>query len=182
MGRKNTESHEDSQMYAGQTLGDKMTLVGYDEMMTDDGNGNNYDATPNGNEWTSGFIGAGSGDGSQETTQLSVQANKTINAFKLKQLRASVYGSADDNKPLPESFSVNEGMDTGAKAVAGWLNSIGMDQYYNSFVNSGFNTMQYIKQIDDMSYLAMLDPPISNLAHKILIIKSISKMTDDVGD
>lgn len=60
--------------------------------------------------------------------------------------------------------------------------SIEMDAYYNSFVNSGFNTLEFVQQIDDISYLAMLDPPITNLAHRLLIFKNILSMTGQAGD
>merc|ERR1712083_775272 len=141
-------------------------------MVTDDGDGGV-------DQETAGFIG----DGSMTSTQspnLSVQANKTINAFKLRQLRESM--AIAEDKALPNTFQEDEGIGTGAKEVAAWLNNIGMDRYYTSFVNSGFNTMQFIQQIDDMSYLKMLDPPITNLAHRLLIFKKISAMTEDVGD
>ena len=168
--RKGTESMEDSQMYAGNTLGNQTTLVGYDEMVTSDGSMNNTD------EWTAGFIGDGS---ITHPANLSAQANKTINAFKLRQLRDSMVA---EDKPLPETFDENEGFDTGAKEVAEWLHSIKMDAYYNSFVNSGFNTLKFVQQIDDMSYLEMLDPPITNLAHRLLIFKNIMSMTGHAGD
>ena len=155
--RKNTESNdEDSQMYAGQ-------LIGYDEMVTTDGSMNDTA------KWTAGFIGDGS---MTQPANLSMQANKTINAFKLRELRDSMVA---EDKPLP-NICENEGFDTGAKEIAEWLHSIEMDAYYNSFVNSGFNTLKFVQQIDDMSYLAMLDPPITNLAHRLLIFKNVSSM------
>merc|ERR1712228_194767 len=173
--RKNTES--DSHMYGTQTLGgDKMTLIGYDDMITADGNVDDGDVV------TSGFIGDGSMTQTPGNTNsmLGGQAGKTINAFKLRQLRESM--AVAEVKPLPNTFNEHEGIGTSAQEVAGWLNSIGMDAYYNSFVKSGFNTMNFIKQINDMSYLAMLDPPINNLAHRILIFRNIQAMTEDVAD
>merc|ERR1712176_26897 len=62
----------------------------------------------------------------------------------------------------------------GRDDVKEWLNRINMDQYYEYFVNNGFDSLTLLKEINDLSYLEYIGVKVK--AHQIIIIKNIEKL------